>query len=103
MSNRLLDVAVIGAGPAGLAAAIESARRGLRVAVFERRAEPVDKACGEGVMPPGVQALETLGVRSRLRAHECTEFRGIRYIDMDGTTAEGMLPTAGLAVRRVAL
>ena len=103
MSGRLLDVAVVGAGPAGLAVAIESARRGLRVAVFERRGDPVDKACGEGVMPPGVRALSALGVRSRLLAHECAEFGGIRYIDVDGTTAEGTLPASGLAVRRVAL
>jgi 2-polyprenyl-6-methoxyphenol hydroxylase-like FAD-dependent oxidoreductase len=103
VDKRLLDVAVVGGGPAGLAVAIEAARRGLSVAVFERQAEPVDKACGEGIMPPGVRALEALGVRARLLPEEGAEFRSIRYIDVDGTSAEGQLPALGLAVRRVAL
>ncbi|HMI86876.1 MAG TPA: NAD(P)/FAD-dependent oxidoreductase [Polyangiaceae bacterium] len=103
MSRGVLDVAVVGGGPAGLAVAIETARRGLKVAIFERQDEPVDKACGEGIMPPGVRALDALGVRSRLLPGESAEFRSIRYIDSDGTSAEGKLPAPGLAVRRVAL
>src|SRR5688572_15282569 len=73
VDKRLLDVAVVGGGPAGLAVAIETARRGLNVAVFERQEGPVDKACGEGVMPPGVRALDALGVRSRLLPGESAE------------------------------
>jgi 2-polyprenyl-6-methoxyphenol hydroxylase-like FAD-dependent oxidoreductase len=54
-------------------------------------------------MPPGVRALDALGVLSRLLPGESAEFRGIRYIDSDGTSAEGKLPASGLAIRRVAL
>jgi menaquinone-9 beta-reductase len=57
------DVAVIGAGPAGSAAALVLARAGARVALVDKVAFPRDKACGDLVGPRGVQALEDLGVR----------------------------------------
>jgi 2-polyprenyl-6-methoxyphenol hydroxylase-like FAD-dependent oxidoreductase len=99
----MIDVAVVGGGPAGLAVAIEAAQKGLSVVVLERRREPLDKACGEGIMPPGVRALERLGVRARLSPTDCAPFHGVRYVDEDGLSAEGRLAGSGLAVRRVAL
>jgi 2-polyprenyl-6-methoxyphenol hydroxylase-like FAD-dependent oxidoreductase len=54
-------------------------------------------------MPRGVDALERLGVRSLLSSGECRAFRGIRYVDADGTSAEGSLSGDALAVRRTAL
>jgi 2-polyprenyl-6-methoxyphenol hydroxylase-like FAD-dependent oxidoreductase len=98
-----LDVAVVGAGPAGLAVAIGAAKRGLSVVVFERTGPSPDKACGEGIMPAGVAALDELGVRSRLANADCRPFRAIRYVDADGACAEGRLPREALAVRRTAL
>jgi len=99
----MFDVAVVGGGPAGLAVAIETARRGLSVVVAERHHEPPDKACGEGIMPPGVRALERMGIRKRLAPSECASFGSVRYIDHDGLSAEGRLTGEGLAVRRIAL
>jgi len=56
------DLVIVGGGPAGLATAIHAAQRGLTSVVLERRALPLDKACGEGVMPGGVAALAAMGV-----------------------------------------
>lgn len=93
------DVAIAGGGPAGLAAAIRAARRGLRTVVFERKSAPVDKGCGEGLMPAGVRALRDLGV-----SVEGAEFRGIRYLQEDGTELVGHFRDgAGLGVRRTVL
>ncbi|MCA9511753.1 MAG: FAD-dependent oxidoreductase, partial [Myxococcales bacterium] len=75
---RALDALVVGAGPVGLATAIELARRGARALVVERRAPPLDKACGEGIMPAGVRALEALGVA--LPALPAARFRGVRFV-----------------------
>src|SRR5688500_14408560 len=95
------DVAIAGGGPAGLALAILAAKRGLNVAVFERQEFPVDKACGEGLMPAGAEALERLGVRGRLSAADASSFVGIRYVQEDGSTAEARFPGGelGLGIR----
>jgi flavin-dependent dehydrogenase len=99
-----VDVAIAGGGPAGLAAAIHAARAGLSVALFEREELPRDKACGEGIMPPGLQALERLGARRHLEASDWAPILGIRYLQEDGSALEGRLPGAGgIGVRRTAL
>jgi geranylgeranyl reductase family protein len=57
------DVLVIGAGPAGSAAAWALARSGYRVALVDRAAFPRDKTCGDGLIPDALGALETMGLR----------------------------------------
>jgi menaquinone-9 beta-reductase len=95
------DVFVAGGGPAGLATAIAARRKGLRVIVADGARRPVDKACGEGIMPDGLSALSELGVSLAFTAP--APFRGIRFID-EGITAEAVFPSGnGLGVRRAAL
>ena len=62
MSAARCDVAVIGAGPAGSAAAIRAARGGARVTVFEKGSPGRDKVCGDGLTPRAVAALTDLGI-----------------------------------------
>jgi flavin-dependent dehydrogenase len=57
-----VDVVVVGGGPVGLAAAIECRRTGLDVLVVEPRPGPVDKACGEGLMPGALALLRAWDV-----------------------------------------
>jgi menaquinone-9 beta-reductase len=96
------DVFVIGGGPAGLAAAIAARQRGFRVMVADGQHPPIDKACGEGLMPDGLAALERLGIRVPLS--EAHPFRGIRFVG-SGSSAEAPFPSdgVGLAVRRTSL
>jgi flavin-dependent dehydrogenase len=95
---------VVGGGPAGLAFAAAAARRGLAVKVLERGVLPLDKACGEGILPAGVRALETLGVLGRLVPSDASPIREIRWVDRDGAVAHLALPRpGGLGVRRLAL
>ena len=95
------DVLVIGGGPAGLAAAIAARQTGLKVTLVDGARPPIDKACGEGLMPQTVLALRELGVS--IHPSEGRKFQGIRFID--GTTSvEARFPeTAGLGVRRTVL
>ncbi|MEV6548571.1 NAD(P)/FAD-dependent oxidoreductase [Streptomyces sp. NPDC051597] len=96
----MIDLLIVGGGPAGLAAAIHAVRRGFDVVVAEPRPSPVDKACGEGLMPSGVDALHTLGVPASGRP-----LHGIRYLDATGGRhAEARFPSSpGLGIRRTVL
>jgi menaquinone-9 beta-reductase len=81
MSHQV-DVLVIGGGPAGLAAAIAARQKGFRVTIADGATPPIDKACGEGMMPESLAALETLGVS--IAPHEGFRFRGIRFLQYLG-------------------
>lgn len=92
------DVLVVGGGPAGLASALYAARAGLSVTVLEPRADAVDKACGEGLMPGGLSLLADLGIDPRGR-----ELLGIRYVDGLRAATADFASGAGRGVRRTTL
>lgn len=83
----MIDVLVAGGGLAGSAAAIQLARIGFSVELFERASFPREKPCGEGLMPAGVAALERIG----LNASAGAPFRGIRWHFRE-RVAEGRFP-----------
>jgi flavin-dependent dehydrogenase len=94
----VIDVLVVGGGPVGLATAIRCALAGLSVTVTEPRAAPVDKACGEGVMPAAVRRLTAMGVTP-----DGHPLRGIRYLDAAHQADAPFRHGDGLGVRRTAL
>jgi geranylgeranyl reductase family protein len=57
------DVAVVGAGPAGVAAAVVVARAGRRVLLVDKAGFPRDKCCGDGLTTGALRQLEALGLR----------------------------------------
>lgn len=104
MTSVDVDIAIVGGGPAGLAVALEAAARGVSARVFERRPGPVDKACGEGVMPPGLSALDRLGVLPLIEPSDTSVFDSITYVQEDGRSVRAKLPApGGLGIRRLAL
>ena len=94
----MIDLVVVGGGPAGLATAILGAKAGLEVVVVERRSGPIDKACGEGLMPHTLRQLERLGVHPHGKP-----FRGISYQDGDRHVDAPFRRGAGRGVRRTVL
>ncbi|WP_435135113.1 NAD(P)/FAD-dependent oxidoreductase [Actinacidiphila sp. bgisy144] len=94
----MIDLLVAGGGPAGLATAIHAARAGLEVVVAEPRPGPVDKACGEGLMPAAVAALSGIGVAVGGRP-----LRGIRYVDARHAAEAHFRAGPGRGVRRTEL
>ncbi len=95
------QVFVIGGGPAGLAAALAARQRGFDVAVADSCAPPIDKPCGEGLMPDGIGALQHLGVT--IPEGEAHPFRGIRFVS-GRLSAEAFFPHGfALGVRRTNL
>jgi flavin-dependent dehydrogenase len=94
-------VLVVGGGPAGLATAIRARQAGFDACVIDGSRPPIDKACGEGLMPDGVERLRELGCQPK--PERCAPFRGIRYLDREHR-AEGRLPApGGLGIRRLEL
>lgn len=94
-------VFVIGGGPAGLAVGIAAARLGMAVTVADSAHPPIDKACGEGLMPDGLAALRRLGVE--MAALDAFPFRGIRFVD-GGCSVAADFPTGhAVGIRRTAL
>jgi menaquinone-9 beta-reductase len=62
MTPEAVDVAVVGAGPAGAAAALAARRAGASVFLLDRADFPRDKPCGDGIAADAVDVLEGLGV-----------------------------------------
>ena len=62
MTDTAVDLLVIGAGPAGCAAAITAARAGRSVVMLDRAVFPRDKTCGDGLTTGALRQLEQLGV-----------------------------------------
>jgi len=56
------DVVVIGAGPAGTAAAITAAKNGARVVCIDKAVFPRDKTCGDGLTANALRLLAALGL-----------------------------------------
>ncbi len=94
----MIDLLVVGAGPAGLATAMFAAAAGMEVVVLDAREGPIDKACGEGLMPGAVDALTRLGV-----ALPGMPFHGIRYLDGRRSATAFFRGATGMGVRRTAL
>lgn len=96
------DVCVVGGGPAGLAVAIAARQQGLRVVVADGATPPIDKACGEALMPDAVTALERLGVP--LSSVDGFQIHGVRFLSGD-LSAETVFPSGlfGVSVRRTEL
>ncbi|MGH3596478.1 MAG: NAD(P)/FAD-dependent oxidoreductase [Mycobacterium sp.] len=92
------DLLIVGGGPGGLATALHARRQGLSVIVAEPRETPIDKACGEGLMPGGLAALTSLGVDV-----VGLPFRGIAYLNEHRRAEARFRGGPGRGVRRTTL
>jgi flavin-dependent dehydrogenase len=105
------DICIVGAGPAGLACAIGAARQGLHVDIIDAAKPPIDKACGEGLLPGSLESLAALGfdLGRDLDPIESIRLHGIRFLgdsasSHDYVTVQAAFPAnPGRGIRRTLL
>jgi menaquinone-9 beta-reductase len=95
------DVCVVGGGPAGLAAAIAIRREGFAVSLIDCAVPPIDKSCGEGLMPDSLAALGELGVA--IPSELGFRFKGIRFADTQSSVVADFPNGTGIGLRRTVL
>lgn len=99
--NHQIEVVIVGAGPAGIATAIAARKRGLQATVLDSRTPPIEKPCGEGILPQGVAALRALDIH--LPPKIAFLFRGMRFVDEKHSVRADFADATGLSVRRAKL
>lgn len=92
--TNLVDVLVVGAGPAGIAAAITAHRAGLRLAVIDKATFPRDKCCGDGLTTGALRLLEQLGLPPA-SVPSWTPCRDVTLRSPSGRTIDLQLPAEG--------
>ncbi|UXA05734.1 NAD(P)/FAD-dependent oxidoreductase [Mycobacterium sp. SMC-2] len=98
MSDYDTDLLIVGGGPGGLATALHARRQGLSVILADPREGPIDKACGEGLMPGGLAELTSLGVDPA-----GMPFHGIAYVSDHRRAQARFRNGPGRGVRRTTL
>jgi geranylgeranyl reductase family protein len=95
-----VDVAVVGGGPSGAAAAHYLATRGHDVVVCEKKAFPREKTCGDGLTPRAVKALDDMGLADEfaswervrgLRVHAAGRTLDLEFPDLDSWCNYGLV------------
>lgn len=89
------DVAVIGAGPSGAAAAAYLARDGFDVLLMDRARFPRDKVCGDGLAPRSVEVLSELGIDTSLGSLGYRPLRLFRVVSSRGDSVVAGFPRYG--------
>lgn len=84
-----------------MASAIAARAKGLRVTLVDFRTPPIDKACGEGLLPEAVAALRHLGVD--LDSASPTVFAGIRFSDEHSSASARFPHGTAFGIRRTIL
>src|SRR5688572_15778954 len=96
--NTYFDLCVAGGGLAGLSTAIQMARAGYRVALFEKQKFPFHKVCGEYISMESCELLIDLGIP--LHSLEIPWITRLCFSSSDGSFLKQTLPAGGLGISR---
>ncbi|MFV2101686.1 geranylgeranyl reductase family protein [Micromonospora sp. LOL_024] len=92
------DVVVVGAGPAGVGAALAARRAGAGVLLLDRADFPRDKACGDGIAVGALDVLAELGVTDAVAGYPPVPT--LRLVAPDGGAVTRRLPRPAFTVPR---
>ena len=98
---EVVDVAVVGGGPAGSSCAAFCAAAGLRVAVIEREKFPREKVCGDCINPACLGILERLGIAGEIQDLPHGVLNAVEFVTIQGRTVRASLAGARMiAIKR---
>ena len=103
MTERMFDVAIIGGGIAGCAAAIQLARKNLRVVLCEAKSYPHHKVCGEFLSPECRILLDDLGLTAAIESVKPAAIHTVAIIAPNGTSWQTKLPDTAMGLSRYTL
>jgi geranylgeranyl reductase family protein len=99
-----MDIAIVGAGPAGSAAAIFLARKGYSVTLIDKEQFPREKLCGDFINPINRPVFRALGVEEKILSQQHEKVTSFRMTSFSGEEAEAALACRdedmGLGLRR---
>ncbi len=101
MTNKVYDIAVVGGGLAGLALAIQSAKAGYAVVLFEKEKYPYHKVCGEYISIESWNFIESLGVP--LKDMNLPIIKQLHVTSPKGDLFSHALPLGGFGISRYTL
>jgi len=96
-------IAIVGAGPAGVVAAISLARRGHQVTLVERSIFPRDKVCGECLSATGVFTLARVGAQNVIASLAPSRLIRSRLVAPDNSMHVVELPKPMWGISRCAM
>ena len=99
----MVDVVVVGCGPAGATLAALLATRGVSVVVLEKSTFPRDKLCGEFLSTETLALLERAGCRDAILAQSPARMTATRFTGASGVSFTSALPGTALGLSRFAL
>lgn len=98
---EVVDVAIVGGGPAGSSCATFCAAAGLRVVVIEREKFPREKVCGDCINPACLPILERLGLGEEIQSWPHSALEAVDFIPIRGRTVRASLAGAKMiAIKR---
>ena len=103
---EVVDVAIVGGGPAGSTCAAFCAAAGLRVALIEREKFPREKVCGDCINPACLPVLQRLGLTGEIESWPHSVVDAVDFITIGGRAVHANFPTGGakmLTIKRSVL
>ncbi len=101
MTDKYYDIAIIGGGLAGLALAIQSAKQGYAVVLFEKETYPQHKVCGEYISLESWNFLSSLGIP--LNDLQVPIIQQLVVTSPNGNVFQHALPLGGFGISRYKL
>lgn len=103
---EIVDVAIVGGGPAGSTCAAVCAAAGLRTVLLEREKFPREKVCGDCINPACLPALQRLGLSEDVSNWPHAVVEAVDFITIGGSAVRASLPAGGarmLTIKRSVL